>query len=78
MTPETEAAILRTLDLTAGGRTRIVITHRLSAAVRADCIYVFQNGVVVETGTHPDLLSKRGLYWRMYAEQSQSARPGDG
>jgi ATP-binding cassette subfamily B protein len=77
--PQTEAAILRTLDHTALGRTRVVITHRLSAAVRADWIYVLERGHLVEQGTHKDLLTAGGLYARLFAEQQHvpiEAPPG--
>jgi ABC-type multidrug transport system fused ATPase/permease subunit len=67
---ETEASILRTLDASAvGGLTRVVVTHRLSAALRADTIFVLERGRLVDQGTHAELLARRGLYWRMYREQ---------
>jgi ABC-type multidrug transport system fused ATPase/permease subunit len=72
---ETEAAILRTLDRSAAGRTRISITHRLSAARRADTIFVLERGRLVEQGTHSQLLDQRGVYWRLYAEQEGGAAP---
>ena len=68
--PETEAAILRTLDAHAGSLTRVVITHRLSAAMGADTIFVLDHGRLVEQGTHAELLQLRGVYWRMFSEQA--------
>jgi ATP-binding cassette subfamily B protein len=70
---ETEAAILRTLDSSAvSGLTRVVVTHRLSAALRADTIFVLEQGRLVDQGTHAELLARRGLYWRMYREQASA------
>src|SRR5262249_42864449 len=66
---ETEAAILRTLEQAAQGRTVIMITHRLSAAVRCDIIFVLEQGHLVEQGSHQVLLRQRGRYWRLYKEQ---------
>jgi subfamily B ATP-binding cassette protein MsbA len=48
------------------GRTTMVIAHRLSTVVDADCIYVFDQGRVVEAGTHGELIAKGGLYARLY------------
>jgi len=70
---ETEAAILQTLEQAAQGRTLVMITHRLSAAVRCDAIFVLEQGRLVEQGTHQELLRQRGLYWRLYSEQQAGA-----
>lgn len=65
---ETEAAIQRSLERIAVGRTTIVIAHRLSTVRNADRIFVLENGVVTEQGRHEDLIASGGLYaalWRV-------------
>ncbi|HEX4911796.1 MAG TPA: ABC transporter ATP-binding protein [Permianibacter sp.] len=65
---ETEAAIQRSLDVVSKGRTTIVIAHRLSTVRQADCIYLLENGVIVESGSHDSLLARNGGYaalWRL-------------
>ena len=65
---ETEAAIQRSLEKIAIGRTTIIIAHRLSTVRNADCIYVLQNGRVAEQGRHEHLVSLNGIYadlWRI-------------
>ena len=65
---ETEAAILRSLEVVSRGRTTLVVAHRLSTVRHADCIYVMEHGRIVEQGRHEDLLAKNGSYaalWRL-------------
>lgn len=65
---ETEAAIQRSLDVVSKDRTTIVIAHRLSTVRQADCIYLLENGVIVESGSHDSLLAQNGGYaalWRL-------------
>jgi subfamily B ATP-binding cassette protein MsbA len=50
-------------------RTSIVIAHRLSTVVNADCIVVLDKGSIAETGTHASLLDQNGLYRQLYDEQ---------
>jgi ATP-binding cassette subfamily B protein len=68
--PETEHAINETLSRVAQGRTVISVTHRLSSANRADCIFLLKNGSIVEQGKHQDLIAKNGPYSQLWQKQS--------
>jgi ATP-binding cassette, subfamily B, heavy metal transporter len=65
----TEQEIQSALDRVAQGRTTIVIAHRLSTVVKADQIVVLDKGVVVERGTHLELLARGGLYAALWDRQ---------
>jgi len=69
----TEAAINATLSSIARGRTTISVTHHLSNVVHADRIYVLDQGVLREQGTHDELLQRDGLYAQLWYEQSGGA-----
>jgi ATP-binding cassette subfamily B protein len=65
---ETEAAIQRSLDRLTADRTTLVIAHRLSTVRHADCIVVLEQGRLVESGRHDDLMARGGAYaslWRV-------------
>ena len=66
---ESEAAIKTALDKLAKGRTTFIIAHRLSTILDADMIVVMDQGSVVETGTHEELLANEGLYAELYRLQ---------
>jgi len=66
---ETEAALLRTLDQLKLGRTTIIIAHRLSTIRGADQILTIDDGRIVESGSHAQLLSQNALYARLYVTQ---------
>jgi len=67
----TEEAITRTIRHISAQRRQItvLIAHRLSTIMHADCIYVLEKGLVVETGSHEDLLAEKGLYYAMWRQQ---------
>ena len=60
--PETEVALVSALERLSQGRTTISVAHRLSTAEKADLILVFDQGKIVETGTHQELSSQNGIY----------------
>jgi ATP-binding cassette subfamily B (MDR/TAP) protein 1 len=66
---ESEAVVQAALDNAARGRTTISIAHRLSTIQKADTIYVFQDGVILEQGTHNELMKASGLYAEMASQQ---------
>jgi ATP-binding cassette subfamily B protein len=70
---ETEAAIQRSLDRVAQGRTMLVIAHRLSTVRHADRIHVLERGEVVEAGTHEELVEHGGLYAALWRVQTGDA-----
>jgi ATP-binding cassette, subfamily B, bacterial len=59
---ETEAAIQRSLERITVDRTTIAIAHRLSTIRNAHCIYVMEQGELVESGTHDELIALNGIY----------------
>ena len=68
--PETEAGIVATLKELGGRHTLISVTHRLATARHADLIVVMADGRVAEQGTHETLLAARGVYARLWDQQS--------
>ncbi len=74
----TEEEISRTMrDISAAGDViTILIAHRLSTVLHADCIYVLERGKIIEMGKHADLLEKKGLYFAMWRQQVGERRPG--
>ncbi len=69
---ESEQMVQNALNNLMANRTTFVIAHRLSTILHADRIVVLENGEIVETGTHGDLLGRKGLYKKLYDMQFQS------
>ena len=66
---ENESLVQEALRVALKGRTSIVIAHRLSTVMEADQILVLEKGLVVERGTHEELISKGGLYSELFVRQ---------
>ncbi len=67
---ETEQIVQNSLAKMRKGRTTIAIAHRLSTIQDANCIYVLDKGRIIESGSHEELLAKRGTYHKMYQLQA--------
>ncbi len=68
-----EQVVQEALDRLMANRTTLVVAHRLSTVVNADCICVIAGGQVVESGTHAALLGHGGVYSRLFSTQFASA-----
>lgn len=66
---ESEALIQQSLDELARDRTTIIVAHRLSTITSADQILVIENGMLMEQGTHEQLMNERGTYYNLYSIQ---------
>lgn len=67
---ESEKVVQAALDAAAKGRTTIAVAHRLSTIQKADIIYVFDQGKIVEEGNHYELLARKGRYAELVTLQS--------
>ena len=74
MDTATERKIQAAVDNLKHGRTIIAIAHRLSTLRDADKLYVIEHGEVKESGTHDELIHKKGKYFELYKLQSESLR----
>ncbi len=72
---QTEERLLQTLQELMKGRTTLIIAHRLSTVRGADRIIVLQDGRIVESGTHEDLLARGGVYAQLYRLQFGKTEP---
>ena len=67
---ESEHLVQEAIHNLLHGRTALIIAHRLSTIIDADCIYVFDNGSIAESGTHKELIEKGGIYFRLCSLQT--------
>jgi len=65
----TEEKIQAAMESVTAGRTSLMIAHRLSTVRNADLILVVKNGIIVEQGTHTQLLAEKGYYHELYTRQ---------
>lgn len=74
---ETETLVQETLDKLARNRTTIIIAHRLSTIRNVDYIFVLDQGRLIESGTHEELLSRKGKYYDLYEAQKKKKKTGE-
>ncbi|UCK03620.1 SAV1866 family putative multidrug efflux ABC transporter (plasmid) [Staphylococcus aureus] len=67
---ESESIIQEALDVLSKDRTTLIVAHRLSTITHADKVVVIENGHIVETGTHRELIAKQGAYEHLYSIQN--------
>lgn len=70
--PENEVLVQKAFHELAKDKTIIMIAHRLTTVTNADCIYVMNEGKIVESGTHQELIEKQGLYHTMFNDYQTS------
>jgi ATP-binding cassette subfamily B protein len=73
---ESEVAVQAALSRALAGRTSLVIAHRLSTILDADTVVVLDDGHVVETGRHSELLARNGLYAELFRTQFERQAAG--
>ncbi|RYG74590.1 ABC transporter ATP-binding protein [bacterium] len=74
---ESEGLVQDALATLMKGRTTLIIAHRFSTIINADRILVMDQGKIIESGNHQELLAQRGQYFKLYQMQSLQARRGD-
>ena len=72
--PDNEAKVQAAFARLAKGKTVLMIAHRLSTVANADCIYVVQDGQIVESGTKDELCAQNGLFARMWQDYQASVQ----
>ena len=72
--PESEELIYKAFSSLSEGKTTLMIAHRLTSVTHADRILVLDNGKIVESGTHEELLKQNGVYLKMWNEYRRSVR----
>ena len=71
--PDNEVRVQQALSALSKGKTVIMIAHRLSSITGADCIYVLQDGEIIERGAHSGLTAQNGVFARMWKNYSEAA-----
>ena len=74
---DTEAYIQQRLRARKNRATTFIVAQRISSVKEADCIYIIENGRVTESGTHAELLAKRGYYYNIYCLQNGMEEGGE-
>ena len=70
--PDNEVRVQQALSALSKGKTVIMIAHRLSSITGADCIYVLQDGEIIESGAHRGLIEQNGVFARMWKNYSEA------
>ena len=70
--PDNEVRVQQALSALSKGKTVVMIAHRLSSITRTDCIYVLQDGEIIESGTHRRLIDQNGVFAHMWSNYSES------
>ena len=70
--PDNEVRVQQALSALSRGKTVVMIAHRLSSVTGADCIYVLQDGEIMESGTHSELVAQNGIFARMWKNYSEA------
>ena len=68
---QSESIIMRNIDEIGASRTMLIIAHRLSTVRRCDRIIVIEKGEIIESGSHDELMQKKGQYYHLYSQQEQ-------
>ena len=74
---KSEQLVQTALDRASKGRTTIIVAHRLSTIINSDRIIFIENGRVVESGSHSELMAKKGSYYRLVNAQKREAKTVD-
>ena len=74
MDTETERLIQDAINLLVKDRTTIVIAHRLSTLKECNYLFALDNGEIAESGTHVELIEKKGIYYKLYKLQSDAMK----
>lgn len=74
MDTETERLIQEALNRLVKGRTTITIAHRLSTLKDCSVLYAIENGEIAESGSHAELIAKKGIYYKLYTLQSEAMK----